>query len=240
MTDPYDFFAPYYDAINEEPSERIALILSYLEDHHPTARRILELGCGTGAVLAGLGSGYELVGVDRSSGMLEVARRRVPTAMFHQHDIATVQLDETFDVVLCVCDTINHVTTTEGWQQVIERAASHLEPGGLFILDFNTRGRFLDVADSTPWAHDVDDNTLVMWCEFEEPLATWHLRLFERLSDDQFRRHDTRITELSVPTSIVLDMLGNFFELVTTSDTEGGIANDASHRGVIVARRLAR
>jgi len=240
VTDPYDFFAPYYDAINEEPFERIALILSYLEDYHPTARRILELGCGTGAVLAGLGSGYELAGVDRSSGMLEMARRRVPTAVFHQSDIATVQLDETFDVVLCVCDTINHVTTIEGWRQVIERAASHLEPGGLLILDFNTRGRFLDAADSTPWAHEVDENTLVMWCEFDEPLATWHLRLFERINNDQFRRHHTTITELSVPTGIVLGLVGDFFDLVTTSDTEGGIANDASHRGVIVARRFVR
>ena len=239
MTDPYDLFAAFYDAVNEEPEERIALLLNLLERHHPAATSVLELGCGTGAVLAGLGSGLELVGVDRSVAMLEVAKRRVPGAQFLLDDIVSVDVGRTFEVVLCVCDTINHLTTPEGWRAVFARAAHHLAPGGLFIVDFNTRGRFLDLAESTPWAHGVDGHTLVMSLEFNDPLATWHLRLFESLDGDLFRCREGRIDELSLDTAVVLELLREHFEVVETLDTEGGVANDTSHRGVVVGRLLA-
>jgi len=235
--DPYEHIAPFYDAINEEPTERIALVLNLLESYAPTATSVLELGCGTGAVLAGLGSGWELQGVDASAAMLEVARRRLPSAHFSLDDITTVDLQRTFDVVLCVCDTINHVTSLEGWRAVVERAAAHLEVGGLFIMDYNTRGRFLDLDESTPWAHEVDDHTLVMSLDFADPLATWHVRLFERVDRDYFRHHETDIVELSVPTSEVLAIVAAAFDIVETTDTEGGVANDVSHRGVLIARR---
>ncbi|HUZ02409.1 MAG TPA: methyltransferase domain-containing protein [Thermomicrobiaceae bacterium] len=40
-------------------------------------RQVLDLGCGTGALVAGLGrQGVPVIGVDRSDAMLDVARRR--------------------------------------------------------------------------------------------------------------------------------------------------------------------
>jgi len=238
VTDPYDLFAAYYDAVNEEPEERIALLLSLLERHHPRAASVLELGCGTGAVLAGMGSGLDLVGVDRSAAMLDVATRRLPKARFHRGDMTTIDLGRTFDVVLCVCDTINHVTTSAGWRTVFERAANHLSPDGLFIVDFTTRSHFLDLAASTPWAHDVGPHTLVMSVDFNDPLATWHLRLFEALDDGLFRSREGHIDELSLATADVLSMAEEFFEVIETSDTDGGVATDDSPRGVIVGRRI--
>jgi SAM-dependent methyltransferase len=237
VTDPYDLFAAYYDAVNEEPEERIALVLSVIERYHPGASAVLELGCGTGAVLAGLGSGYALTGVDRSGGMLDVARRRVPSATLVRDDITTVDLHRSFDVVLCVCDTINHLTEWDQWRDVVATAAAHCAPGGLFILDVNTRGRFLELSESTPWAHDVDGNTLVMSVTFDDPLATWHLRLFERVDEDTFHLRHAEIAERCVATADVVALVATYFDVLETSDTEGGEANDVSHRGVVVARR---
>ena len=76
----YAEFAPFYDAINGEPFDRIRQILGFIESYNPEAQSVLELGCGTGAILAGLGSGFSLTGIDLSSEMLAYARRRCPEA----------------------------------------------------------------------------------------------------------------------------------------------------------------
>ena len=104
--DPYDALAPFYDLVNGEPIDRVRQLLSVLDAFAPSAASVLELGCGTGAVLAGLGSGYSLIGVDRSASMADVARRRLPTATIISDDLTTVRLATTVDVVLCVLDTI--------------------------------------------------------------------------------------------------------------------------------------
>ncbi|MCQ4082282.1 class I SAM-dependent methyltransferase [Streptomyces sp. RB6PN25] len=56
----------------------------------PAASRVLDIGCGTGLPTARqlTEAGLEVVGVDLSAGMVELARRNVPDAVFHRLDIA--------------------------------------------------------------------------------------------------------------------------------------------------------
>ena len=57
------------------------------------ARRVLDVGCGTGTLLvAALASGVDAVGVDISPAMVEAARRRVPTATVVAADAQTADL----------------------------------------------------------------------------------------------------------------------------------------------------
>ncbi|MFC1408223.1 class I SAM-dependent methyltransferase [Streptacidiphilus sp. N1-12] len=55
--------------------------------------RVLDLGSGTGLPTARqlADGGLDVVGVDLSGGMVELARRNVPAARFHQLDVADVQ-----------------------------------------------------------------------------------------------------------------------------------------------------
>ena len=237
----YDAFAPFYDAVNGEPEQLISLVLGAIARFEPGARSVLELGCGTGAVLAGLGSELSLAGIDLSDSMLGYARRRCPGARLVQGDIRLVDLGTTFDVVICVLDTLNHVTTFEGWQSVFSRAAAHLREGGLFIFDVNTIGRFRELGDTAPWVHDFDGHTLVMDVDFShEPLALWNIRIFEQTSGDTFRlRHET-ITELGVALDEVRGSLLSEFDLLEESDFEGGPPDDNSARAFFVMRRRSR
>ncbi len=236
----YDTFARFYDAVNGEPEERVAQILSFVSEFCPQARTVLELGCGTGAVLAGLGSGFKLTGVDLSSEMLTYARRRCPDARFIEADITTLSLDERFDVVICVYDTLNHLTSFEDWVSVFATVAHHLRTGGLFIFDLNTLGRLRDLSDSAPWVFDFDDNTLVMDVDFsDEPLARWNIRIFERQRDLTYQLHHETILELAVPLRHVRDALGENFTLIAETDTEGSLPTDASARALFVATPIA-
>ncbi|MFG2097561.1 class I SAM-dependent DNA methyltransferase [Streptomyces sp. NPDC048612] len=56
----------------------------------PARSRVLDLGCGTGLPTARqlVEAGFEVVGVDLSRGMVDLAREYVPGATFHRLDIA--------------------------------------------------------------------------------------------------------------------------------------------------------
>ena len=114
MTD-YAGFARFYDRIMGDRIPEIDRIRRYIATHRPGARSLLELGCGTGALLAGLAPHLSVTGIDRSPEMLSVAKRTVPTARLLQGDITTFSLPYQFDVVICMFDTLNHVLTADGW-----------------------------------------------------------------------------------------------------------------------------
>ncbi|NNN08980.1 MAG: class I SAM-dependent methyltransferase [Acidimicrobiaceae bacterium] len=234
----YDSFARFYDGVNGEPEDRIAQILADIEEFRPDAHSVLELGCGTGAILAGLGSGFSLTGIDISSAMLDVARRRCPSARLLEGDITSFSLAQSFDVVICVYDTLNHVTDVALWRTVFANVAAHLAAGGIFIFDLNTLGRLRDLGDMAPWVYDFDGNTLIMDVDFtEEPLSRWHIRVFEHHSGDVFTRHEETILELGVALDTVREELAREFTLVAQSDTQGATPTDFSTRALFVARR---
>ena len=62
--------------------------------------RVLDLGCGTGLPTARqlADAGLDVVGVDLSGGMVELARKNVPAAGFHQLDIAAVGTGDSPDL----------------------------------------------------------------------------------------------------------------------------------------------
>ncbi len=243
MTDipAYDAFAPFYDAVNGEPVERIRQILALITHYRPDATSVLELGCGTGAVLAGLGSGFRLAGIDQSAGMLAVAERRLPGASLHLGDITNFALAETFDVVICVFDTLNHVITLDGWRAVFARAAQHLVDGGLLVFDCNTVGRLEELGSMAPWVHDFDGHTLIMSVNFDQPpLAFFDLRIFESLGGGTFREHQEVIVEQAVELLTVRELLDSDFELLELCDDDGQRATDASARAIVSARRRPR
>ncbi len=59
----------------------------------PPGARVLDLGCGTGLPSARqiAEAGHTVVGVDASRVMVELARRNVPDAVFHQADLADLR-----------------------------------------------------------------------------------------------------------------------------------------------------
>jgi SAM-dependent methyltransferase len=64
-------------------------------------RRVLEVGCGTGVFLrTAVDRGAEVVGLDASPALLELARARVPEAELHEGDMQFLPFaDDAFDVV---------------------------------------------------------------------------------------------------------------------------------------------
>lgn len=111
---------------------RNRLIVWALERHFPRARRLLEVGSGSGVVLAAIRERFpslELVGVDRSSNAIRHAAARVD-ARFLQLDAGELAFDEEFDVG-CAFDVLEHVDDDA---TALARLAAAIRPGGGLLV----------------------------------------------------------------------------------------------------------
>jgi SAM-dependent methyltransferase len=112
---------------------RNRLIVSTVRRQCPGARDLLEVGCGTGFVLAALRDafpGLRLVGAEPLAEGLAIARRRLPDVELAELDAARLSFDAEFDVV-CAFDVLEHVDDDVGALRAMARAA---RPGGVVIL----------------------------------------------------------------------------------------------------------
>jgi predicted TPR repeat methyltransferase len=135
----YDIFGKFYDAVMGDGSESAKRVQELVRVSKPDAIKVLELGCGTGSILKHLQDSYEVSGLDLSNKMLSIARKKVPRAKLWHQDMVDFQIDERFDTILCVFDSINHVQRFSDWKRVFARVRQHLSPGGCFIFDINTQ-----------------------------------------------------------------------------------------------------
>ena len=95
----------------------------------------LDVGCGTGRHLAHLRRSFEVVGVDASSQMLRVARRRLPGVRLVRGDMRSFRLRERFDVVSCLFGAIGHVSPEREVRAALANFARHLRPGGVALVE---------------------------------------------------------------------------------------------------------
>jgi SAM-dependent methyltransferase len=137
VTAGYD--ASLYEAIaRAEPESfwfraRNRLIVSVLRRRFPDAGSLLEVGCGTGFVLAGLRDAFpelRLVGSELFEEGLEIARRRLPDVELVRLDALEMPFENEFDVVGAF-DVLEHVDEDERALAGMRRA---LRPGGGLVL----------------------------------------------------------------------------------------------------------
>jgi len=79
----------------------------YLRFLIPQGSSVLEIGCGTGELLASLSPGRG-IGIDISPKTIDMARSKFPHLQFYVGDAEDLQIHEKFDYVLMV-ETIGHV-----------------------------------------------------------------------------------------------------------------------------------
>jgi len=94
-------------------------------------QRVLEIGCGTGDLLAALEPSVG-VGIDFSVKSVEAATKAYPGLSFIHADGHTFELTETFDIII-LSDLVNDVWDV---QTVLNQVAKHATPRTRIILNF--------------------------------------------------------------------------------------------------------
>ena len=159
-------WAPFYD----DPGNAL------IDDEQPIVREILsglepgvavDAACGTGRHAAYLAElGHQVIGVDESSEMLDVARSKVPFGEFHRADLHALPLgDGIADVVVCAL-ALSHVDDLEAAMSEMARV---LKPGGHLVI---SDGRPLINAIGLPFVREQPDGAVgyspnAMWLTSE-------------------------------------------------------------------------
>ena len=112
---------------------RNELIVWALDRYFPDARTLLEVGCGSGYVLAGLNRSRPSLRLTASEAFLEgllLAARRVPDAELLQADARRLPFEREFDVAGAF-DVLEHIVE-DG--EAMRQMAQALRPGGGVII----------------------------------------------------------------------------------------------------------
>lgn len=146
INNTYSILAEIYDEVMVDVNYEMwtdyidEIILQY----HPQALDVLELACGTGTTALSLEelASYNITATDGSSKMIEIAKKKAAAehseVTFFTRNFLDLNLDQTFDVVFMVFDSLNYLHDPESILKLHKEVKKVLNPEGLFIYDFTT------------------------------------------------------------------------------------------------------
>jgi trans-aconitate methyltransferase len=133
MTNQWD--AKTYDAKHAFVYEKAKGLVELLAPK--AGERILDLGCGTGALAAKIAArGAKVFGIDRSVEMVEQARRKFPALAFEVMDATRMTFDAEFDAVFSNA-ALHWIPEAE---KVAAGMARALKTGGRLVAEFGGKG----------------------------------------------------------------------------------------------------
>lgn len=106
------------------------------------ARAVLDVGCGTGTLLAearSLGHAGRLCGLDPAAAMLERARRRADVEWV-EGDLTTASWEAAFDLVVMTGHAFQTLLRDEDISAALSAVHRSLEPGGCFAFETRNPG----------------------------------------------------------------------------------------------------
>ena len=139
------------EAYDDEDANRGAAAVEHqrlVVAQRPASGKLLDLGCASGFFVAkAREAGFDAMGVDASTWMIERARARCPEATFLVGSLESLQFDAEFDVIT-LWDVIEHVHSP---RDVIRRVRDWLKPGGILLMSMPNASSFIAKALGARW-----------------------------------------------------------------------------------------
>lgn len=201
----YSAFAYVYDELMDNvPYDAWAeYLIGLLKENGVADGLICELGCGTGQLTRRLAdAGYDMIGVDLSEEMLDVAREQEygvydcceeeealsePSILYLQQDMRSFELYGTVSAVVSICDSMNYMTTDEDLLQVFRLVNNYLDKDGIFIFDMNTEYKYRELMGDTTIAENREDVSFIWENLYDEEkrLNEYCLTLFTKAETEE-------------------------------------------------------
>lgn len=138
----YDSFADIYAAWTGTAASARANLPFYVDEYLGAGGAVVELGVGDGRIaVAAAARGCTVTGVDLSSAMLDICRRRAAAAgvlgrlTLINADFRRVELSAPADLIALPYHSLGHATTLEDKRRTLAHVFSLLRPGGRFVFD---------------------------------------------------------------------------------------------------------
>lgn len=195
----YTSFAEVYDQFmdNVPYREWADFLQEILQKEGINDGLVLDLGCGTGSMTEELaGRGYDMIGVDNSEDMLEIAMEKRQESghdiLYLLQDMQGFELYGTVRAVVSVCDSVNYVTEKEELEQVFRLVNNYLDPGGIFVFDFNTEYKYREILGQQTIAENRENNSFIWENDYDEEtgINTYELALFLKREDGLYEKQE--------------------------------------------------
>ena len=186
--------AEIYDRINGSAYEPYAeMLVNDFSLADIPVREVLDLGCGTGGITSLLADkGYDMIGLDISPEMLNIARERNfgKNTLLLCQDMTEFELYGTVQAIYSSFDCLNYITKNKDLRQVFVLARNYLESGGVFIFDINTEYRYKNVYDGNSFVYDLEDAYAVWRNAYDEQkrLCEFEIDIFSQTEDGLYER----------------------------------------------------
>lgn len=262
----YESFAQVYDTFmdNVPYDEWADFLVRRLKEDGAEDGLVLDLGCGTGQMTSRLAdAGYDMIGVDSSVDMLQIARERESSRpgpsgnessgnepsqdapqwhdiLYLLQDIRAFELYGTVRAVISTCDTLNYITDREDLLTVFRLVNNYLDPGGLFLFDMNTVTHYRELCADNTFAESRDDCSFIWENEFDPDtgINEYDLTLFLRRENGLYERffetHREKAWEMEEVRAL-LEEAGMEFIGAQEAYTGGAVSSDTC-RVLICAR----
>lgn len=231
------FLVTYYDTFMGDYTSILEVISVLFEKYKPAhTTSILELACGTGNILKAFSRSYTLSGLDISSKMLAIAKKKVPYATYYHKNMTHFDLHETFDVILCIYDSINHLEKFRDWDKTFECVNLHLNPNGIFIFDADMPS-MLNRQAKMPLFQKQLDATTTLFVKVHK--KTQQKFIFEfTFKTFKGKNQSVNIVERVYTLPRILPALNKYFRVVTLYDSKlKKVASETSERIFFVCKK---
>ena len=170
-----DWDAPGYESRGAFVWEMPADLLDLLG---PAAdERILDVACATGHLASRIAEcGADVLGIDASPSMVELARRNYPGLRFELLDVLEMRFPSEFDAVFSNA-TLHWVIRPE---EAAARIFDALKPGGRFVAELGGRGNITKIVTALLAAREEGNAPAVAELPWYFPGAEEYSALLER------------------------------------------------------------
>ena len=192
----YTDFAYIYDKLIDQNYEKWA---DYIEEifrkNDKNPKLVLDLGCGTGNITNILAKrGYDMIGVDLSPDMLNVARNKAAEdnldVLYLCQDIREFELYGTVDAIICTLDVLNYITDTQELQHIFALVKNYLNPDGIFIFDINTKYKLETTLGNNNFITEESGVFYTWENEYTDGISNQYLTFFAENDDGLYERFD--------------------------------------------------
>lgn len=250
MSKPYSVFANYYDYLmaDVDYDSWVSRILTQIKAHHPKARVLVDLACGTGNISNRLAQkGYAVTGIDLSEEMLMIAQDKAHEKhlriQYLKQDMIRFATHRKAEVVTCICDGLNYLLTSEQLEQFFQNASKQLADGGLLVLDISSPYKYEHVLSKRTIA-ELDESVSFIWENHFDPqtnLLDFDIAFFvPEGSEGLYRRLLEHHRQKSHQYPELESAFMAHFDLISHLDGESGEAlRPDSERWLITLRKKA-
>jgi len=138
-----DFYASVYDYLVYSEAKNDYEVGSIINSTKPTQASIIaDIGCGTGHHTYALkDKGFNIIGIDKSSAMIQEAKKKYPSGKFMKGDAMDNRLFKTDSLthILCMYFTIYYIKDKH---RFFDNAMNWLMPGGYLVVHLVERETF--------------------------------------------------------------------------------------------------